>query len=114
MLSADGGSAFDVSDGASGQAVALSVATGADAPVRLSEALAGAPGAAKPAELYPYGVLRPKLAALALAGHVWRDLPAGLLKAEAGVDGELGAPVFLGLKLRFDFPADRLRLAPAR
>jgi hypothetical protein len=103
-----------VSDGNTGQAVALSVATGADAPVRLSEDLAGAPGAARPAELYPYGVLRPRLAAVAFAGHLWRDLPAGLLKAEAGVDGELGAPVFVGLKLRFDFPADRLRLAAAR
>lgn len=103
-----------VSDGPSARAVALSVATGADAPVRLSEALAGAPGAAKPAELYPYGILRPRLAAVAFAGHVWRDLPAGLLKAETGIDGQLGAPVFVGLKLRFDFPAGRLRLAPAR
>lgn len=103
-----------VSDGASGQAVALSVATGGDAPVRLSETLAGAPGAARPAELYPYGVYRPRLTALAFAGHVWRELPAGLLKAEAGIDGEVGAPVFVGLKLRFDFPAGRLRLAPAR
>jgi hypothetical protein len=56
-------------------------------------------------------VLRPRLAALAFAGHVGRDLPAGLLKAEAGVDGELGAPVFVGLKVRFDFAAGRLLLA---
>lgn len=100
-----------VSDGTAGQAVALSVATGADAPVRLSEGLAGAPGASKPEELYPYGVLRPRLAALAFAGHVWRELPAGLLKAEAGVDGELGAPLLVGLKVRFDLAADRLTLA---
>lgn len=102
-----------VSDGTGGQEVALVVSTGADAAVRLSEALAGAPGAARPQELYPYGVLRPKLAALAFAGHVWRDLPGGLLKAETGVDGAVGAPVFIGLKLRFDLAADRLLLAGA-
>jgi hypothetical protein len=100
-----------VSDGVSGRAVALSVATGGDAPVRLSEALAGAPGASKPGELYPYGVLRPRLAALAFAGHVWRGLPAGLLKADAGVDGELGAPVLAGLTARFDLARGRLVLA---
>jgi hypothetical protein len=100
-----------VSDGATEDDVLLSVATGADAPVRLNEAFASVPAAEPPQEVFPYGVLRPRLASVAFAGHVWRELPGGLLKSDAGVDGEVGAPLLVGLKVRFDFPAGRLLLA---
>ena len=100
-----------LSDGLDAREAALVPATGSDAPVRLSEALAGAPAGEKPEELYPYGVRRPKLRALSLAGELWEEVPAGLLKTEAGVDGWIGAPVLARFRLRFDFPRRRLYLA---
>jgi hypothetical protein len=88
-------------------------ATGGDTAVRLSDSLAAAPGAAKPKELYPYGVLRPRLRALSFAGTLWQDLPAGLLKAEdPALAGEIGTPLLAAWRLRFDFPRGELLLAP--
>jgi len=90
------------------------VSTGLDAPARLSEALAAAPGAEKPAELLSYGVLRPRLAALSFGDVLVPDLPAGLMRPEPdAVAGAIGAPVLARWRLRFDFPAGALGLAPA-
>lgn len=103
-----------VSDGLQALAGAFAPATGGDTAVRLSDALAGAPGAAKPNELYPYGVLRPRLRALSISGALIENLPAGLIKAEdPGLAGEIGAPLLSRYRLRFDFPARKLLLAPA-
>ncbi|MET0273001.1 MAG: hypothetical protein ABW360_08425, partial [Phenylobacterium sp.] len=99
-----------VSDGAGALAVRLAPSTGSDAPIRLSEPLAAVAGASKPDEVYPYGVMRPRLRALSLAGDLFEDLPAGLLKP-GGADGWLGAPVLARYRVRFDFPAGVLRLA---
>ncbi|HEX5263151.1 MAG TPA: hypothetical protein VFW13_06475, partial [Phenylobacterium sp.] len=101
------------SDGSRTRVGAFAPATGADTAVRLSDAVASAPGAAKPNELYPYGVLRPRLRGLSFAGDLSENLPAGLLKAEdPDLTGELGAPLLAHYRLRFDFPAGKLRLAP--
>jgi hypothetical protein len=107
--------AATASDGPHALAGAFAPATGADTPVRLSDAVASAPGAAKPKELYPYGVLRPRLRGLSFAGALSENLPAGLLMAEdPELAGELGAPLLSHYRLRFDFPAGRLLLAPVR
>ncbi|MDB5424124.1 MAG: hypothetical protein JWQ29_1540 [Phenylobacterium sp.] len=88
--------------------------TGADRAVRLSDAAARAPGAARLGELYPYGILKPRLHSLAFAGAVSEDLAAGLMGAEdPALAGQLGAPFLARYRLRFDFPAGRLLLAPA-
>ena len=101
------------SDGSRTRVGAFAPATGADTAVRLNDAMASAPGAAKPNELYPYGVLRPRLRGLSFAGALSENLPAGLLKAEdPNLAGELGAPLLAHYRLRFDFPAGKLRLAP--
>jgi hypothetical protein len=104
-----------VADGSHAFAGAFTPATGADTAVRLSDTLARAPGAARPKELYPYGVLRPRLRGLSFAGALWENLPAGLLKAEdPALAGEIGAPLLSHYRLRFDFPAGKLLLQPAR
>jgi hypothetical protein len=103
-----------VADGPRTLAGAFVLATGSDTAVRLNDRLAGAPGAAKPQELYPYGVLRPRLRALSLAGDIAEDLPAGLIKADGDAAGEIGAPLLLAWRVRFDFPGGRLLLAPKR
>ncbi|THD68176.1 hypothetical protein [Phenylobacterium sp.] len=90
---------------------------GADTGVRLSDALARAPGAPKDKtkELYPYGVLFPRLRALSFAGGLTENLPAGLMKAEdPALAGQLGAPLLSHWRLRFDFPAGKLLLAAAK
>jgi len=88
--------------------------TGADRQVRLSDVKARAPGAAKLVELYPYGILKPRLAGLEFAGEVSENLPAGLMHAEnPALAGQIGAPLLSRYRLRFDFPAGRLLLAPA-
>jgi hypothetical protein len=100
-----------VSDGSVTRPVRLVPATGSDAPLRLSDAIATAPGRDRPEERYPYGVFRPKLSALAVAGYRWEDLAAGLLRStDAPADGWLGAPVLARFKVRFDFPRRRLLL----
>lgn len=100
-----------VSDGSTGRTADLVPATGSDAAVRLADTLGYAPAGARPQELYPYGVRRPKLAALAFADEVWTEVPGGLLKPEAGVDGWIGAPVLARFRVRFDYARGRLRLA---
>ena len=101
-----------VADGPHAFAGEFTPATGGDTGVRLSDAFARAPGAAKPKELYPYGVLRPRLRAFSFAGGLSENLPAGLIKAEdPGLSGEIGAPLLSRYRLRFDFPAGRLLLA---
>jgi hypothetical protein len=99
------------SDGPRTLAGAFAPATGADTAVRLSDAVARVPGAAKPKELYPYGVLRPRLRALSFAGGLTENLPAGLMQAEdPDLDGQIGAPLLSHYRLRFDFPAGKLLL----
>lgn len=100
-------------DGPHAFAGAFRLATGSDTAVRISDALAAAPGAARPRELYPYGVLRPRLRAFSIAGRMAEDLPAGLLKADdRALAGEIGAPLLYAWRVRFDFPNGRLLLAP--
>jgi len=103
-----------VADGRQTLSGAFALGVGADTAVRLSDAAARAPGAAKPVELYPYGILRPRLRALSFAGSLSEDLPAGLVKAEdPELTGQIGAPLLSRWRLRFDFPAGQLLLAPA-
>jgi hypothetical protein len=103
-----------VADGAVTLTGPFALAIGGDTAVRLADDLAAAPGAPKPKELYPYGVARPRLRALSFAGALSENLPAGLLAATPdGPAGEIGAPVLSRYRLRFDFPAGRLLLAPA-
>jgi hypothetical protein len=90
------------------------LATGSDTAVRLNDGLAAAPRAAQPQELYPYGQLRPRLRALSVAGDIAEDVPAGLIKADPAEAGEIGAPLLFAWRVRFDFPAGRVLLAPKR
>ena len=102
-----------VSDGPHAWRGAFALATGSDTPIRLSDALAAAPGAARPQELYPYGVLRPRLAAVSFAGALFRKVPAGLVaSSDPALAGQIGAPLMAAWRLRFDFPRNRLELAP--
>ncbi len=99
------------SDGPHTLSGAFTPGTGADTAIRLSDGVASAPGAAKPKELYPYGVLRPRLRALSFAGGLSENLPAGLMKAEdPELAGQIGAPLLSRFRLRFDFPAGKLLL----
>ena len=108
-----------VADGPHALAGAFAVAIGADTAIRLSDGVAKAQtargaAAAKPKELYPYGVLRPKLRALSFAGRLSENLPAGLISAEdPDLAGQIGAPLLAGYRLRFDFPRGELLLAAA-
>ena len=91
---------------------AFTLATGSDTAVRLSDDAAVVKRAAKPKELYPYGVYRPRLRALELDGRLFELLPAGLLNAtDTPALGEIGTPVLTSYRVRFDFPAGRLVLA---
>jgi hypothetical protein len=92
----------------------FAIGLGADTAVRLSDGLAVAPGAAKPKELYPYGVLRPRLDAFSFAGAMWRDLPSGLIPAEdPALAGQIGTPILAPWRLRLDLARDELLLARA-
>lgn len=103
-----------VSDGAATLTGPFALAVGGDTAVRLADDLAGAPGAAKPKELYPGGIGRPRLRALSFAGALVENAPAGLIAATPeGPAGEIGAPVLSRYRLRLDLPAGRLWLAPA-
>jgi len=100
-----------VSDGSRTRAGAFTPGTGADTGVRLSDAIASAPGARKPKETYPFGVVFPRLRALSFAGRLDENLPAGLIKAEdPALIGQIGAPLLAHWRLRFDFPTGRLLL----
>jgi hypothetical protein len=104
-----------VSDGARSETGAFVVATGADAPVRLSDAKARVAGVSKPKELYPDGVYRPRLRALSFAGGLSENLLAGLMKApDPEALGLIGAAALTPYRVRFDFPAGRLLLAPTK
>lgn len=103
-----------VSDGVHEIAGHFVIATGLNVPVRLADDLAQAPGAAKPAELYPDGVWLARLPQVTFAGASGRDVAAGLMKPEGAVVGMLGAEVLAHFRLRFDFPAGRLVVAAAR
>ncbi len=92
---------------------AFVIATGANAPVRLVDDLAQAPPGASP-ELYPDGVWLARLPQVTFAGRTGRDLAAGLMKPDGDVVGVLGAQVLANFRLRFDFPAGRLIVAPSR
>ena len=50
---------------------------------------------------------------MSFAGALSENLPAGLMKAEnPRLAGQIGAPLLARYRLRFDFPAGRLLLAP--
>lgn len=101
-----------VTDGRAGARGPWIVAVSQALPARLNEAVASAPGATKPDELYPGGAWTAELAGLAFAGHVVQGARAGLLR-QADADGALGAigsPVLSRWTIRFDFPAGRLIL----
>lgn len=91
---------------------AFVIATGANAPVRLADDLATIPGASRPKELYPEGVWFARLPQVTFAGHVGRDIAAGLMPPDGDVVGVLGGPVLAHFRLRFDFPAGLLVVAP--
>jgi hypothetical protein len=101
-----------VADGPTAKQGAFVPATGADAPVRLSDAGAQVEGAARPDAIYLYGDLRPRLRALSLGGELFENVPAGLVKAEnlPGADGVIGAAILTRWSLRFDFPGGKLLL----
>ena len=108
------GVAAAVADGPRAVSGLFALATGADTGLRLSDAIAGVARAAKPDELYPYGIYRPRLRAFSFAGALRENLPAGLMKAEdPALAGQIGAPLLARYRLRFDFPAGRLLLATA-
>jgi len=90
---------------------AFSLSTGSDTAVRLRDDLAAVPGAASRDDLYPYGRLRARLRALSFADELIEKPRAGLVAAPFGPEGEIGAPALSRFRLRFDFPARRLRLA---
>ncbi|MBS0335010.1 MAG: hypothetical protein JSS35_19745 [Proteobacteria bacterium] len=101
-----------VSDGPHTASGGFSVGVGADTEVRVSDAAAAAPGAAKPKEAYPYGVLRPRLRAFSFAGGLVENLPSGLVAAEdPALVGQIGAPILSRFRLRLDLAGNRLMLA---
>jgi hypothetical protein len=101
-----------VSDGPHALSGGFSLGVGADTAIRVSDAGAVVPGAAKPKEAYPYGVLRPRLRAFSFAGGLAENLPSGLVAAEdAGLAGQIGAPILSRFRLRLDLAHDRLMLA---
>lgn len=102
-----------VADGHSAVAGPMTPATGLDAAVRLSPVAAGAPGAAEPGKLGPYGPARADLRALSFAGVLFESLPTGLLyEDDTARLGAIGPAVLARWRLRFDFPAGRLELHP--
>jgi len=106
--------AATASDGTRSLTANFTPGIGVDRAVRLSDVVAGAPGANKLLEVYPYGILAPRLDSLTFAGDASRDLPSGLMHAEdPKLTGQIGAPFLSRYRLRFDFPSGRLELAPA-
>lgn len=103
----------EVSDGEHAVEGRFVVATGANAPVRLADDLASAPGLADPKELYPDGVWLARLPQVRMAGAVGRDVAAGLMPPQGDVAGVLGGPVLAHFRLLFDFPKARLTIMPA-
>jgi hypothetical protein len=101
-------------DGPTGIAGPFVIATGANVPLRLADDLAQVPGAATPQELYPDGVWLARLPAMRLAGATGLDVAAGLMKPDGAVAGVIGGEALANFRLRFDFPAGRLVVAPLR
>lgn len=104
-----------IADGSGARLGGLVLATGADAPARLADDQAAAPGSAE--ALRPYGPKRPRLRALSLMGELWENLPAGLVPRQdlpADALGQVGPGVLSRWRLRFDFPGRRLLVLPAR
>jgi hypothetical protein len=98
-----------ISDGPTARTVALVPATGLDAAVRLSPAVATVPGG-EPKSLAPYEAGRAELRALSLGGELFEHLKAGLTPEDAPADAAVGLEVLGRWRLRFDFPAGRLHL----
>ena len=88
--------------------------TGQAAAVRLSQDVASVSGTDRLQELGPEGVWLARLAELRLAGRSLKDQAAGLEPPQGQSAGAIGAPALARWRLRFDFPAGRLVLAPAR
>ena len=92
---------------------AFVIATGANAPVRLADDLAQTtPETSR--ELYPEGVWLARLPQVTFAGRTGRDVAAGLMEPDGDIVGILGGQVLANFRLRFDFPASRLVVAPAK
>jgi len=102
-----------VSDDAHEVTGAFVMATGENAPVRLADDLAEPSPGASP-ELYPDGVWLARLPQVTFAGRIGRDVAAGLMKPDGDIVGILGGQVLANFRLRFDFPAGRLIVAPTR
>lgn len=98
-----------LSDGPTARAVGLIPATGLDAAVRLSPALAVVPGG-DPTAMAPYGQGRAELRALSLGDVLFENLQAGLSDGQVDAEGAVGLQVLGRWRLRFDFPAGRLHL----
>jgi hypothetical protein len=106
-----------VADGARSERGLFVPATGLDAAVRLDPGHGMVLHGGKPKDLLPYGSARARLRALSFADELWENLPAGLdapgaLPADAV--GTFGPAVLAGWRLRFDFAAGRLWLAPRK
>lgn len=89
------------------------LATGANAPIRLADDLAHA-ATVKPDDLYPGGGWLTPLPQVSFAGRTGQDVGVGLMKPQGEIVGVLGGPVLAHWRLRFDFPASRLIVAPAK
>lgn len=104
-----------ISDGPRAGAGAFVIATGGDTGLRLAADEASAPGAAKPAELLPYGTWRAQLRAASLAGRLWENLNVGLIAnadLPAGALGQIGPQILANWSLRIDYPRREIRLTP--
>jgi hypothetical protein len=102
----------ELSDGVTALAGRFVVATGANAPLRLADDIASAPSD-QPQELYPDGVWLSRLPQLRFANGVGEGVATGLMKPEGALAGVIGGEVLANFRLRFDFPARRLTVAPA-
>lgn len=100
-----------VEDGARRLVGQFVLATGADAPARIADDLAAAPGAVRNNELYPEGVWLARLPRVEFAGATGEDVAAGLAAPEGEAAGVLGGEVLSRFRLRFDFPGGRVTVA---
>lgn len=106
--------AAQVDDGAHVLNGLFAPATGQPAAVRLADDVASVTGTDRPQELGPQGVWLARLAELRLAGRRLPGQAAGLEPVQGEAAGVIGAPALARYRLRFDFPGERLQLAPAR
>ncbi len=103
-----------VFDGRLAASGAFILATGMDVAVRLADDLASTPGAARPSEVYPDGVWRARLEGFSFGGHTAGTVAAGLSKPLGQAAGTLGGEALAAYRLRFDFPAGQVLVAPGR